>query len=310
MIESIPFAKLSGSGNDHVCIDAQAGQFGGLLASPERVSRFARTLCHRGHGVGADGVIFAVECENPSEGDLCARFFEPDGTEAELCGNGTACFARWALDNGWARSDIVRIATQVGLVRGRRRDGDYMRVCIPEPRDIQRDIELEAAGRHCRCDVAITGVPHAVLDVDAIERADMHRLAPAIRHHERFQPRGMNVNFVQVLGEGHIAVRTFEFGVEGETLACGTGSATAALLTAQRQDWPPPYFDMSTPVLVETRNGDTLRIYLLLDEGGGVEHICLETVVRYIYTGTLHPDTAARALGHAAPQPTLAAATS
>lgn len=307
MIEPIPFAKLSGSGNDHVCIDARDGRFDALLASPERVSRFARTLCHRGHGVGADGAIFAVEREDPAQGDLCARFFEPDGTEAELCGNGTACFARWALDNGWARADVVRIATEVGLVRGLRRDGDYIRVCIPEPRDIQRGIELEAAGRHCRCDVAVTGVPHAALYVDDIERVDMHGLAPAIRHHERFQPRGMNVNFVQILGQGHIAVRTFEFGVEGETLACGTGSATAALLTAQRQGWPDYYFDMTKPVLVETRSGDTLRIYLLLDENGRPEHVCLETVVRYIYTGTLHPDTAARALDRAAASPAAVA---
>lgn len=308
MTTPIHFAKLSGAGNDHVCIDNRDGRFDDLLASPQRAGHFARVLCHRGLGVGADGVIFALRCEDREQGDLCVRFFEPDGAAAELCGNGTACLARWALDAGWVDSEAVRIVTPVGVVRGRRADGDYIRVCIPEPREIQTDVEFTAAGTPCRCDLAITGVPHAALYVDDIEQVDMARLAPAIRHHERFQPRGMNVNFVQVLGEGHIAVRTFEFGVEAETLACGTGSVTAALLTGLRQGWPGRYFDLTEPVLVEVRSGDTLRVYIRLDEQRRPDYLCLETVVRFIYTGTLHPQLAARATAEAAAEPRPAAA--
>jgi diaminopimelate epimerase len=308
MGDPIPFAKLSGAGNDHVCLDGRDGRYDALLASPERVGHFARTLCHRGLGIGADGVIFALRPGREGQGDLGARFFEPDGTEAELCGNGTACFVRWVMENRWVRGEVVRIVTPAGIVRGRRSDGDYVRVCIPEPRDIQTDVEVVAAGQPCRCDVAITGVPHAVLYMDDIQRVDMGRLAPAIRHHERFQPRGMNVNFVQVLGEGHLAVRTFEFGVEGETLACGTGSATAALLAGVRHKWPADYFNMTRPVLVDVRSGDTLRVYLQHDAEGRARHVCLETVVRFLYRGTLHPQMAARALGLEAEEASLAAA--
>ncbi|NQT54412.1 diaminopimelate epimerase [bacterium] len=298
MSAPVPFAKLSGAGNDHVCLDNRDGRFDAMLASPARVGRFARTLCHRGTGIGADGIIFAVACDDRLRGDVGVQFYEPDGAPAELCGNGAACFARWALDNGWADREVVRIATPAGKVRGRRADGDYIRVCIPVPRDVETDVSVAAAGTECSCDVAVTGVPHAVVYVDDIDQVDMIHQAPAIRYHERFQPRGMNVNYTQVLGEGHLAVRTYEFGVEAETLACGTGSATAAYLAALRFGWPQEYHDMSRPVLVDVRSGDTLRVYFHLDEHRCPGHVCLETVVRFICTGVLHPQLVARAMAH------------
>lgn len=307
MIDVIAFAKLSGAGNDHICIDGRDGGFDALLGSAERVGRFARALCHRGLGVGADGVIFALATDRP-DAHLAARFFEPDGSAAELCGNGTACFTRWALDRAWVRGRVVRIATPAGPARGEAADGRYVRVCIPTPRDIQAGVELEAHGTPCRCDFAVTGVPHAVVYVDDVERVDMARLAPAIRHHERFQPRGVNVNYTQVLGEGHLAVRTFEFGVEDETYACGTGCSTAAFLAARRYGWPSTYFDMTRPVLVEVRSGDTLRAYFATDGRGAPVDACLETVVRSLYYGTLHPRLAARALGSRPRGPSAGAA--
>ena len=297
MSRPIEFAKLSGSGNDHICIDNRDGRFDALLGAPERVGRFARVLCRRGLGVGADGLIFACRCDDPVLGDVAARFFEPDGSPAELCGNGTACLARWVLDDGWVCGETVRIVWPAGVVRGHRADGRYVRVCIPEPTSIETDVELVADGTPCRCDVALTGVPHAVLYVDRVESVDMAGLAPAIRGHERFGPRGVNVNFAQVLGEGHLAVRTFEFGVEAETLACGTGSATAALLAARRFGWPEPYLTMARPIRVEVRGGDTLRVFIRLGDDGTPEHVCLETVVRLAYTGTLGAGLAAEALG-------------
>lgn len=293
----IRFAKLSGAGNDHICIDGRDGRFGPLLASPERVGRFARVLCHRGVGVGADGVIFALATDDAREADLSARFFEPDGSPAELCGNGTACFARWALDNGWVSGARVRISTPAGAADGRRADGPYVRVCIPVPEQMAADMELALGGQTLRCDFAVTGVPHAVFYVDDVARADMARQAPAIRRHERFQPRGVNVNYTQVLGEGRLAVRTFEFGVEAETYACGTGCSTAALLAARRFGWPREFFNMTRPVLVDVHSGDTLRIFLRTDAQGEPDHVCLETVVRFLYTGTVHRQLAASALG-------------
>jgi len=303
MPEAIEFAKLSGSGNDFICIDNRSGRFDAMLGSPERVGRFAQMLCRRGLSVGADGVIFAIQPANPAKADLGVRFFEPDGSEAELCGNGSACFARWVVDNGWVRGKEVRIQTASGVARGREGRDGYVHVCIPSPYDRETDIEVTADGRAWTMDFAITGVPHAVVYVDDVDAVDMQRWGPAIRHHERFGPRGVNVNFTQVLGEGRLAVRTFEFGVENETLACGTGCATAALMSALRFGWSKDFLSQGEPIHVQVRSGDILKLYLLVAADGTVEKVCLETVVRFLYLGKLHPELAARALGTAASGP-------
>ena len=296
MKRTIEFAKLSGSGNDHICVDNLDGRFDRLLASPERVGHFVRTLCQRGLGVGADGLIFATRPKNAAEADVAARHFDPDGTEPELCGNGSACLARWAMENRWAPGREVRIETPSGIVRGRRDAAGYIRVCIPEPHGLRRGIRLAAAGRRWTLDYAVTGTPHAVAYVDDVEAVDVARWGPAIRRHHRFAPQGANVSFAQVLGVGSLAVRTFEFGVEAETLACGTGCATAALLAALRFRWSRDYLAEGEPVRIRVRSGDILKVYLLLDEDGAIVKVCLGTIVRGLYTGRLHPELAARAL--------------
>ena len=296
MIDSIEFAKLSGSGNDFICIDARDGKFDEVLASPQRVGHFARSLCSRGMGVGADGLIFA--CKNEVEGfaDIAARVFEADGSEAELCGNGTACFVHWVAGSGRVSKPEVKILTPAGVVRGSNSDGRYVRVCIPDPQDIQLDIGLTVGDAPCKCDFAITGVPHAVTYVDDVDKLDIAHWGPTLRHHPHFQPRGANASFVEVIGEGELAIRTWEFGVEGETLACGTGSAVAAILSAIRFDWPAAYLAGEKPVLVRARSGDVLRIYFVRSDDGVVSDVCLETVVRFVCCGTVHPDLAATAL--------------
>ncbi|MFP4058841.1 MAG: diaminopimelate epimerase [Candidatus Brocadiia bacterium] len=299
MDQRIDFTKLSGSGNDFICIDNRDGRLDGLLADEGAAGRLARALCRRGLGVGADGVVFALAAGDPSAADFAVRFFEPDGSEAELCGNGSACFTRWVIEEGWLAGQEVRIETPSGEARGRvGRDG-YVQVCIPVPRELATDIEVEAEGRRWRMDYALTGVPHAVVYVDDVEGVDVARWGAALRRHPRFGPRGVNVNFTQVLGEGRLAVRTFEFGVEGETLACGTGSATAGLMAALRFGWPASYLREGDPVRVRVRGGDTLRVYYLVHPDGAIERVCLHTVVRYLYRGRLHPDLAARALAGA-----------
>ena len=129
----------------------------------------------------------------------------------------------------------------------------------------------------------------------------MMRLGPAIRSHPRFGERGVNVNFTEVLGEGRLAVRTFEFGVEAETLACGTGCSTAAAMAAIRFGWPADYLDDTRPVRIRVRSGDELRIWLSRDDGGAFDKVCLETIVRFLYRGTLSACLAAQALGEPPP---------
>ncbi len=242
--------------------------------------------------MGADGVIFALTSQAPEHSDVAARFFEADGSEAELCGNGTACFVHWMIGHRCNRGADLRILTPAGIVRGRNADDKYVRVCIPLPEEIRSDVQLTVAGAPMTCDFAIAGVPHVVKYVQDINEVDVDRLGRRIRHHERFAPRGANANFVEVLGEGRLAIRTFEFGVEAETLACGTGSASAAILAAIRNKWPAEYFRGEKPVEVLAGSGDTLRIYFQMNDEGKIVDLCLETVVRYVYSGILHPELA------------------
>jgi diaminopimelate epimerase len=240
--------------------------------------------------------VFALRTEVPEHSDVLARFLEADGSEAELCGNGTACFVRWILGSRKPCEPELRVLTSAGVVRGRNADGLYVRVCIPLPESIQMDMHLSPGNMPMVCDFAVTGVPHVVKYVEDLDAVDVDRVGRQIRHHERFQPRGANANFVQILGEGEIAIRTFEFGVEAETLACGTGSASAAVLAAKRQGWREEYFRAEKPVLVHARSGDVLRIYFEADQDGTVTDLCLETVVRCVCEGTLHPELADKAL--------------
>lgn len=303
MIEPISFVKLSGSGNDFICIDTLDGRFDEMISSG-KAAHFARTLCHRGLAIGADGLIFAEKTDLLPDVQVFARFFEPDGSEAELCGNGTACFIYWAVANGWLpEQGEVKALTTTGVVRGRKLAGKYVRACIPTPEDMQTDLELVIDGKTWKFDYLVTGVPHAITYVEDVNQIDVARWGPPIRHHERFQPRGANVNFVQVLGQGKIAVRTFEFGVEGETLACGTGSTAAAILAAFRFGWPEEYLSGDKLVSILARSGDILKAGFTVQQDNSIVDVCLETVVRHVFSGTIHADLAAQALGAAAQTP-------
>jgi diaminopimelate epimerase len=312
MTDRIEFTKLSGSGNDFICINNMDGRYDRLLASPGAGGHFARTLCRRGLGIGADGVIFASPPEIEEKADFSAKFFETDGSEAELCGNGTACFVRWVIDSRLIQAREIRILTPAGVVLGndvRDNSGaasgepngsavsdNYYRVCIPFPYDIQTDVSITVHGQPVRCDFAVVGVPHAVVYVDDVNEVDMQSLGKGIRFHERFAPRGVNANFVQVLGEGQLRVRTWEFGVEGETLACGTGSAAAAVLAARRFGWPRRLTTNQDPVFVQATSGDRLRVFVGIDEAGQFTDLCLDTVVRPVFSGALSDLLAAEAL--------------
>jgi diaminopimelate epimerase len=298
MVRSIRFSKLSGSGNDFVCIDNRDGSLDDLLAQPRRIGHFARALCRRGLGIGADGVVFACAPEIEGVADVAARFLEPDGSEASLCGNGTACFIRWLDTEHITPGGEVRILSPAGIVRGQDLQDGFVRVCLPLPEDMQTDLKLQVDSAIVSCDYVVTGIEHVVTFVDNIDCADVSRLGAAIRNHPYFpQPRGVNVNFAQVLAEGRIAIRTYEYGVEAETLACGTGSAAAAILATRRFGWPREYTTGQKAVEVQSPGGDILRVYFVVEDDGSVRDPCLETRVRCTYTGSLCPDLASLALG-------------
>jgi diaminopimelate epimerase len=292
---TIAFRKLSGSGNDFICLDNLSGQFEPLIASG-RIGHLVRTLCRRGLGAGADGVILASQTDLLPAVKLFARFFDADGTEAALCGNGTACFVHWAVAAGWS-SDEVHALTSAGVVHGRRIDDRYVRVCLPTPEGIRRDFSVETDGRAWLCDTIVMGVPHLVTFVNNVDEIEVGHWGRLLRRHPMFGPQGVNANFVQVLGPGRLAVRTFEFGVEDETLSCGTGSAAAAILAAIRFNWPSEFACAVTPVTVRAHSGDELRIYFTLNGKDHAADVCLETIVRPVYEATLSPEMTREALG-------------
>ena len=291
--DRIRFVKLNASGNDFICLDNTGGDFDALLGSAH-LSAFVAHLCRRGLSVGADGVIFACQRGSGQGIDIVARFFEPDGSEAELCGNGTACFTYWAINKGLVPGPEVQIMTAAGAARGRvdEESPERVRVCVPDPRHLRFGLQLEIKGEIWAIDFIDTGVPHAIAFVDSLEHLDVNHWGPGIRSHPEFQPRGANANFVQVLDVGRIAVRTFEFGVEAETLACGTGSAAAAIISCLRHDWPLPYRDGAEPIEVEVRGGETLLIWFVRREDGSIGDVCLETRARAVFDGELRPELA------------------
>jgi diaminopimelate epimerase len=295
---TVEFTKLNAGGNDFICIDNTTSIYSELLDSPH-LAAFVRALCRRGLAVGADGVIFACETGDGQGIDIVARFMEPDGSEARLCGNGTACFAYWCLDRGLVPGPEINILTAAGTAQARPDAVQPHRitVCVPNPRDLQLCVDIETERKLRRVHLLDTGVPHAVAFVDDVDDVDVGLKGRLIREHERFREMGgVNVNFTQVISEGTIKVRTFEFGVEAETLACGTGSTAAAIVTAILFEWPEKYLNGTEPVNVRVRGQETLRIWFQRHADGTFTDTCLETGARPVYEGTLRSEFVAKLL--------------
>ncbi len=276
------FAKLQGSGNDFVLIDNRDGR---VYEALERfglcLKEFVVRLCDRHRGIGADGLILIEEPEDPKN-DFKWQFFNSDGSEAEMCGNGSRCAVRFCYDMGIV-DDKVSFETLAGVIRAEVLDGGRrVKVQLTPPSDIQeKEIPLEEGS--VKGYFINTGVPHFVVPVEDIERVDVRKLGRAIRFHEEFQPKGTNVNFVEILGEGVVKIRTYERGVEAETLACGTG-ATASAIVSYRAG-----LVSRKPVEVITKSGEVLRI----DFDAGTKEVFLEGPVQKVFEGVLSPEVLA-----------------
>lgn len=243
MKKGIAFSKLNGSGNDFLVIDNRNGAAAGL-----DLPQFVRKVCDRKRSVGADGVIFI---ERERSVDFRWNFFNADGSAAEMCGNGGRCAARFAAERGIAgRSMSFR--TLAGVIRAEVA-GRRVKLQMTRPHGQALDRTLTLGGKRRRYSFLDTGVPHAVLFVPDLENVDVQAVGRGIRMHRAFAPRGANVNFVQV-GDGEVRVRTYERGVEGETLACGTGAVACGILSALHGFARPP-------VTVRTRGGELLIVH-------------------------------------------------
>ena len=238
------FTKMNGAGNDFVVLDNRDGS---LALSQEAIAR----LCDRHRGVGADGVL-AVE-PSRAGADFRMRYYNADGGEADMCGNGARCFARFAARLLPGRPEAISFETPAGLIRAGI-SSDLVTINMSEPRDLREPADLDVAGLGtCRVHFLNTGVPHAVVFVEDVGAVDVARAGASLRWNPSFAPQGANANFAQVLSSGTLVLRTFERGVEGETLACGTGVCATALLHHLSTS-------AASPVSVRVRGGETLEV--------------------------------------------------
>ena len=268
---AVRFWKLEGAGNDFLGLDGRAG---GFKLKRQQIA----DLCDRRRGVGADGVL-VVEKPKVRGADFRMRYYNSDGGEAEMCGNGARCFALLARAVSGRKGNVLRIQTQAGLVTLQIR-GQEVQVSMTEPTKLRLGRKLVVAGRKLAVDFLNTGVPHAVLFVRSVRSIDVAKQGRAIRYHSAFAPSGTNVNFVEIGRGNRIHVRTYERGVEGETLACGTGVVASSILSNLRRG-------LRSPILVTTRGGDYLRVGFSM-VNGQARKVTLQGPARIVYTGVLH----------------------
>jgi diaminopimelate epimerase len=247
----VPFFKMQGAGNDFIVIDHKPGLDYPLLA---------RKVCDRHMGIGADGVLILDES---SSCDYKMRIVNADGSEAEMCGNGARCMAVYIAFKFAVVPEMFTIETLAGVIRGTAK-GDMAQVQLSDPVDYRPNIELKLGDQKIIAHAINTGVPHAIIFLQGLHECDVNGLGRVIRQHKAFAPRGTNVNFVERLKEGFIELRTYERGVESETLSCGTGSVAAAIV-AYLQGQPALDPTKSACVRVATRSGEMLEVSFDLD---------------------------------------------
>lgn len=265
----IEFYKLSGSGNDFIIIDNR-----NRIVDETDVSEFVAKVCRRKMSVGADGLILV---EDSDKVDFKWHFFNADGGRAEMCGNGARCAARFALINGIADSEMS-FETDVGIISAQVID-DQVKIKMTDPADLKTDYVIELEKGPLMVSSINTGVPHLVAEVPDINEIEVVQLGREIRFHKEFAPAGTNVNFVSSQKDSVISNRTYERGVEDETLACGTGCVAGALIMAHK-------FGTKSPVTVITKSGGELTIHYK-EKKGQFYNICLEGDARIIYKGLM-----------------------
>ena len=267
----IPFMKLSGAGNDFVIIDNRQN------IVPYENTDFVTKVCERRMSVGADGVLLV---ENSDQADFKMRYFNADGGEVETCGNGARCISKFAYLHGIA-SERMRFETRAGIYESEI-VGSNVKVRMSDPTEVRLNFPLRLENGLYDVCFANSGVPHVVFFTENIERTDVVALGRETRYHDDFKPAGTNANFVRIKNEREIDIRTYERGVEDETLACGTGAIAAAVVSALLGK-------ATSPVTVRTASGMVLMIHFDL-ENGEAKNVHLEGDARVIYLGELTED--------------------
>lgn len=288
-MNKIPFMKLSGAGNDFVIINNLENIVDGTDTN------FVKKVCERRMSVGADGVLLVEKADGIGTGmsplpeetaaettgvDFRMRYFNADGGEVETCGNGARCISRFAYLNGIV-TEKMRFLTNAGVYESEV-VGDNVKVRMSQPTDIRLNVPLQLKDGVHTVGFANSGVPHVVFFVDDLDGADVFDMGQQTRYHADFKPAGTNANFIRIQSSERLEVRTYERGVEDETLACGTGSIASAIVSAALGK-------VTSPVSVKTASGVVLKIHFDMSDGEP-KNVYLEGDARVIYAGELTQD--------------------
>lgn len=228
---------MAGAGNDFIII----------APGPKGLNGLAKSLCDRKTGIGADGMLVL---EKSKIADFRMRIFNADGSEAEMCGNGLRCAVLYEGVHGRAPyhkvtgqasaqahkliSKKITVETKAGIYEGEITGEDRVKVKMEDPKDLKLSFPLKVNGRKIKVNFINTGVPHVVVFVEGSDKIAVDIIGSAIRYHNEFKPKGANVNFVEIIDDDNIKIRTYERGVEGETLSCGTGSVASAIIATYK----------------------------------------------------------------------------
>lgn len=274
---SINFSKMSGNGNDFIVIDNRNGIYNEYRDNNE----FIKKVCARGLSVGADGVIFIENSDN-KDNDFKWQFFNSDGSVAEMCGNGARCAARFAYLEKIADKKM-KFETLAGIIEAEiiENEGEVeVKTMLTTPFDLSLDKKINVIENEYDIHSLNTGVPHAVIISDNVGNMDVHNIGSSIRYNTDFAKNGTNVNFIEVTGNNSLKIRTYERGVEGETLACGTGCAASAIIAIKKGL-------VNGPVKLLTSGGKTLTVYYEEDKN----IVYLQGEGRRVYTGILSEES-------------------
>lgn len=271
---TIQFTKMSGAGNDFVVVDNRSG----IIRNP---NQFAIAVCNRRLGIGADGLLLV---ERSSKADFLMQYYNADGSSAGMCGNGGRCIAKFAFDTGIVSKnhfafeafdyiyDVIRHAPTIF----------ELRMKVPFNQKLNQSLNVN--GKILRANYLNTGTDHSVIFLDEnpelgqLQTTDIINIGRTVRYHDIYKPVGTNVNFVSKIGDKRLEIRTYERGVEDETLACGTGSVASALLSAQKYTW-------ESPVEVKVKSGETLTIGFIREGSGNFKDVTLKGPAENVFEG-------------------------
>jgi len=268
---TLEFLKMSGAGNDFILLDNRNAR---IVLTPEQVAK----LCHRQFGIGADGLMLLVPSLT-GKADWAWRFYNSDGSDAAMCGNGARCFARYIQrTTGWTKPTVT-FETAAGVITAEFQ-GERVTINLTAPQDLRLSEKVTTQAGVLEVSSINTGVPHAVVFVEDADKAMVQPLGSELRWHEHFKPRGTNVNFAQVQGPNQLRVRTYERGVEGETLACGTGVTASALVASRLHNF-------TSPIRIQVQSGDELSVSFQADGQGGFNDVRLGGPASFVFEGRI-----------------------